>query len=1008
MKIRRIRLENINSLRGEHEISFLDGPLASSRLFAITGPTGSGKSTILDVITLALYNQIPRLNAKITKNLILSTGAILTRNTQKALAEVEYECASGVFTSRWSIEYNRNDNLKDYEMEIAHLDGELIPLKKSEVPDHNARLIGLSYEQFVKSILLAQGAFAEFLRAKKSERGDLLEKITGTGIYRQLGIKAFERKKEFAEKLENLHHRKQEWEGQNPDDEKVDETRSKKKVLESEIQTLEKRLEEISRKQETQQNIEELTKKLKSSEASVKTSKAQLAQYDEEYGERIVQHRRTVGFSTELQELIQLEREQKRLGEELVLEENRHSERSEAKTALLGEIALLIGLEPTEKKVRDQLKEFEAKVKSIQEERLDLRRRYNFEKERLQERLPDIVPEDLSEPQIFHQKSKQNLKEANAQISALKVELNIESTDDLESIKERIENKSKAVYAAYGDYRNYLDRLKLKEKEEKQLKEIAERLEKLPIRLAKKKADDKELGHSVDKLELKIENHRLVAQLDEYRHKLIDGEACPLCGSKEHPFSAHEHPSGELKKLEEEFVGVKKQKSAIEREVLEVEQKIKTAESEKKRLKQQVEEHVSIIETSNAKLDDIYPKWKEIEDWEQLKIDFDKRLHAVKNLQKLTHDAENLQTAIQISEKMIDISKRGQKVSSGLKSIYTGRDIESDVDRLLSRWQSNEEALSAGSDRMEKTKKELAHLDIAHAKLSEKLDRAVKKSGFSNVQSAREARMSEEDYTQLKQGRDDLEKIAVDSQTKVATLQKTLEDLRSKFTTEESMDELKQKHLDVKTELTAYRARLQNMEAVLSLRKKCEEQIQRLNSEIQQEGKTARKWQLLHTMIGDAKGSKFNQFAQDLTLDQLLVLGNQRLKGLTDRYRMVRPNSEEDEALVILDNHMAGMRRSVRTLSGGETFLMSLSLALALSDMASRKIEINSLFVDEGFGTLDPETLDQTLDTLERLQAEGDKIIGIISHVDALKERISTQIELDRNSRGNSSMRVMG
>lgn len=131
-----------------------------------------------------------------------------------------------------------------------------------------------------------------------------------------------------------------------------------------------------------------------------------------------------------------------------------------------------------------------------------------------------------------------------------------------------------------------------------------------------------------------------------------------------------------------------------------------------------------------------------------------------------------------------------------------------------------------------------------------------------------------------------------------------------------------------------------------------------------------------------------------------------RLKDLSDRYRLDTPQENEDDSLVAIDEHMGGQRRSVKTLSGGETFILSLSMALALSDLASRNVEINSLFIDEGFGTLDPETLDQTLDTLERLQASSSKTIGIISHVDSLKERIATQIQLKRNGQGYSSLSI--
>jgi exonuclease SbcC len=104
---------------------------------------------------------------------------------------------------------------------------------------------------------------------------------------------------------------------------------------------------------------------------------------------------------------------------------------------------------------------------------------------------------------------------------------------------------------------------------------------------------------------------------------------------------------------------------------------------------------------------------------------------------------------------------------------------------------------------------------------------------------------------------------------------------------------------------------------------------------------------------------------------------------------------------------MGNARRSVRTLSGGETFLVSLAMAFALSDIASRNVKIESLFIDEGFGTLDPETLDQAISILEKMQNEGDRSVGVISHVGALKERITTQVQLEKSSLGYSQIRVV-
>ena len=162
------------------------------------------------------------------------------------------------------------------------------------------------------------------------------------------------------------------------------------------------------------------------------------------------------------------------------------------------------------------------------------------------------------------------------------------------------------------------------------------------------------------------------------------------------------------------------------------------------------------------------------------------------------------------------------------------------------------------------------------------------------------------------------------------------------------------------------------------------------------------KWELLDKYIGDATGKKFGTFAQGLTLNRLIALSNRRLLELSDRYLLDKPSEQEEDELMIIDSYMGNEMRSVKTLSGGETFLISLSMALALSDLASKNIKLESLFIDEGFGTLDPETLDLALSTLEKIQQEGQKNIGIISHVESIKERISTQIRLERNNRGFS------
>lgn len=165
-------------------------------------------------------------------------------------------------------------------------------------------------------------------------------------------------------------------------------------------------------------------------------------------------------------------------------------------------------------------------------------------------------------------------------------------------------------------------------------------------------------------------------------------------------------------------------------------------------------------------------------------------------------------------------------------------------------------------------------------------------------------------------------------------------------------------------------------------------------------------WQQLHTLIGSADGKKYRTFAQGLTFQVMIKHANSQLQKMSDRYLLIHDEDSPLE-LNVIDNYQGGDIRSTKNLSGGEGFIISLALALGLSQMASHNIRVDSLFLDEGFGTLDEESLDIALDTLTSLQQEG-KLIGIISHVQALKDRILTQIKVEKISGGFSQITGQG
>ncbi|RIX49524.1 MAG: chromosome segregation protein SMC [Rhodocyclales bacterium GT-UBC] len=182
--------------------------------------------------------------------------------------------------------------------------------------------------------------------------------------------------------------------------------------------------------------------------------------------------------------------------------------------------------------------------------------------------------------------------------------------------------------------------------------------------------------------------------------------------------------------------------------------------------------------------------------------------------------------------------------------------------------------------------------------------------------------------------------------------------------------------------------------ALLSRDEQARQSQQALFGQIAAQGAESDLWQRLDSLIGSAKGDKFRKFAQGLTLDHLLLLANRHLARLHGRYLLRRKATGELE-LDIIDSWQGEVARDTRTLSGGESFLVSLALALALSDLVSHKTSIDSLFLDEGFGTLDGDTLEVALNALDSLNASG-KMIGVISHVEGLKERIPAQIKVDK------------
>lgn len=291
-------------------------------------------------------------------------------------------------------------------------------------------------------------------------------------------------------------------------------------------------------------------------------------------------------------------------------------------------------------------------------------------------------------------------------------------------------------------------------------------------------------------------------------------------------------------------------------------------------------------------------------------------------------------------------------------------------------------------------------------KLEEALTADLKKACVGTVKDVREALLQPEEVDALEQQRKSLERREVETRKALKDKKTELSAHLKKKKTDRTAAALKEQIESLDETLGSLQQASGAIRERLAANVEREKEARTLLEMIARQRTEYNRWARLNDIIGSADGKKFRVFAQGLTLSRLVRLANEHLQHLNGRY-IIRKRHQEDLGLEIIDTFQADNVRSMNTLSGGESFLVSLALALGLSDLAGQQTNIRSLFIDEGFGTLDENSLDLAIATLENLQAGG-KIIGIISHVKELKERIGVQIQVKKQGNGFSEMEIVG
>ncbi len=1002
LKILKLRFRNIHSLKGDHLVDFTIAPLRDAGLFAITGPTGAGKSTILDVITLALFNKIPRFAVKgtesISKTDIEKIGSVLTHFTDDAYAEIEYECHQQAYRSKWSISRARTGNLRDYDMELATLpDGIFKELKKSEVPAENERILGLKYEQFIRSILLSQGDFARFLKSDDKERAKLLEDITDSHIYREIGKKVFETARAKEDELKGLRLQIDMIKLYEDDlltekEDTLKNNRHRLKDMEDQLHILADRLAKMEQKSL-------LLAKKNAADGALKNLEFKKVSF----GEQALKLNKHQALDTFRGSLTLWQNEKNRvtqLRKDIISFQQQASKANENVQAALLEMSVFTHTGVSETDFMAKMKAFENKVIALDGQLNTLAQAGKTTKDRLNLLLSqdNDFAKDIEKLKVTEDQY-QWAMQRKAELALVPMAFdgsNAALTQSLQAMQE-------AIVSLTVMYKDITTQEKLSSENAVLSLQIA--TSESEIQAASKDVlvfaeKVEQLKYALDDANEKKQHWLKIATLDDHRHALRDGSPCPLCGALHHPYTESlPQKIGEyeilIQQLTDQLAYVTQQDRAVKTNIA-IGQS--TIQNHQKRVGENTSYIEKIKESYRDNLQSSAQIQQEVETKKALSIGYQQEA-------KVRAEKEFLESLTTVLSELQDITAQYRTVQHTRKSQYTGNDINGDADKIQNAFVAAKETFQSLQVALSISEKEAAEATSRWQNIQNGLMDSLLDLGYQDPQAAIQSILPDDDLRRILQQKDGLIKEETELNNTLQQIAIDLGGMEDIATDDDIVSQQKAEYLTLnkqKAQLHEESGAIENeMKNQTLLRK----QYQALRETLRQMEEKATPIFHLNLLIGDATGNKYAKFAQNLSLKHLLSLANLRLAKLTDRYLLAETDIEDD--LKITDLYQGNTLRSVKTLSGGETFIVSLALALSLADMASQNVRLDSLFIDEGFGTLDQETMEIALITLEKLQSEGNRTIGIISHVESLKERITTQIKVHKDNLGYSKIEVV-
>ena len=1177
MKIVRLRALNINSLSGETDIDFTT-LLQDNALFAITGPTGAGKSTLLDIISCALYAQTARLK---------NPNDLVSRYSGEALCEVEFEIKGETYRSSWRQRKARkkyDGNFQSAKMELAIVrTGKIVASGTRDVPKEIEQLSGLDFDRFTQSMMLAQGSFDAFLKAKESDRSELLEKITGTKIYADISQKVYENysrgkqtieieehslasvefvdENELKEREKNLIIYRATKKQKDTDQKLIRDAlswRKELKQLEGDSKRFGESFTAISLKKEANrgkfikldlatkalrvaplstQKIE-LENRLNDDKKSALSLNDEIAKVDDDIKQNDREYQRIE------KEYLQAKIDFDSAVEKLKSARSIETQEQETSKALVKLNSAITEKQKREKKLKEEL---ETLIKSSlkQEKEISKHRGYLQKNAKDEQLLADMslieekveqLQEDISHRDILHieyQKDSISFRENQDAYKKQK-----ELVDKLKSKNKKYQTDYKVIEKEVAEDTKQEPSLQQRVKELENLAreyDSYHKLEKEKIETYNSIENNNKILNStasvittleelIESLEIQKEKDVLIQKYEDDRAKLIDGQACWLCGSLEHPFSQdlntlsvdrlthkikekklelhksrtvsitaqtkvdtdnkhiesltnqqqpivelfaknsldisiHHHFMEEVKRLQGVLDSITKRRESREESLKQRDEIYRQLQSEEKRLndinslskelenqlkqtdKLRMEKIERIDKTTQALIDQYraYGLTFEIKSYQEQFLELRKRKESFvtikrelesleDNEQKILLDKSRYVTQIEALNSEIAIeSKNLSETTAHLTLLETERisllnvadlneyelEINKHFDTIHSKEKSAKQKLQNLNTTAKEKKSQTKKLEEKISKDRERLSNVIvefeielERQGFETLESFRDASLSKEIF-------EELSSVCKHIDEEYNSI-KTLKDETNSKLTKHQKEPLSDKSIEVLNveleesdkEIDALQLTIGRDETELKLHQKNFNEHKEKIASLATKKEAFKVWEKMQELIGSADGAKFAKFAQGITLDQLIYLANQHLKILSKRYILIRSRQEKHLLeLEIIDTYQGNLIRPVATLSGGESFIVSLALALGLSELASQKISIDSLFMDEGFGTLDDESLEVALNALNLLQSSG-KMVGVISHVEALKEAIPLQIKIVPNGDGTSRVMV--